>query len=196
MGTTNSSPVEVGGRDGIERTLIEKAKQGDRKSQELLLRQYESSVFDLIMRIVRNRDDAMDALQDTMVKAIMNLNRYDARYDFGKWLVRIATTTALDVLRKRRREAKRQVDGGLEDIASKESPVDSQVVNKITAEAIEKAMEELDTKYRTVLLLRYRHELSYAEIADALSMPIGTVKILLHRAHKTLKQLVKEGGWQ
>lgn len=182
-------------RGGIDRLLIEKARQGDRKSQEILLSRHEQLIFDLIMRILRNRDDAMDALQDTMVKAIINLGRYDPKYDFGTWLMRIATTTSLDILRKRRREANYLVETGtsVKDIPSGEPPIDTQVANRITVEAVERAMGRLTPKYRTVLLLRYRNDLSYNEIADTLSVPVGTVKILLHRAHKALKRAIRGG---
>jgi len=180
--------------EGIERSLIEKARGGDRGSQEVLLSRYESRLFDLIMRIVRNREDAMDVLQDTMVKAIVNIDRFDPNRDFGKWLMRIATTTSLDHLRKQRRRA--NLRERYHDLLTtrREPRVDAHLEERLTHEAVERAMGSLDPRYRSVLILRYRNDFSYAEIAEVLSIPIGTVKVLLHRAHRALKEAVRKEG--
>ncbi len=175
---------------GIDRSLIDKAKAGDRVSQEILLSHYEGRVFDLIMRIVRNREDALDALQDTMIKALLNLDRYDPERDFGKWLMRIATTTCLDLLRKRKREANLRDGQDVLSLASCDQPIDRSAAARLSCEAVERALGRLQPKYRTVILLRYRDEFSYAEIAETLAIPLGTVKVLLHRAHHMLRRLV------
>lgn len=193
IGGSQAKPSVEGSK--IEAWIIEKAKSGDLASQEALLKHYESRVFDLILRIVNNYEDAKDVLQDTFVKAIVNIRRFDTRYDFGRWLMCIATRTSFDLLRKRRRQ--RTLDLEAADI---EQPIqdlsyEQQLEARINYELITKSMERLDPRYRAVLLLRYRDEFSYSEISEALGIPIGSVKVLLHRAHGKLKEVIgKEVG--
>ncbi len=174
----------------IERWIIEKARLGDLQSQEVLLRHYEARVFDLILKIVNNYEDAKDLLQDTFVKAIINIRRYDTNYDFGRWLMCIAARTSFDFLRKKKRL--KTVDLELADYEeSSVSPsFEPQLESKINNEMIIRCIESLDPRYRAVLFLRYRDDLSYAEISQALGIPMGSVKVLLHRAHQRLREMI------
>ena len=89
-----------------ETTLIEGAKNGDRASQEAIVRLYERRVYSLILRMVGNREDARDILQETMVKALTSINRYDGSYPFLSWLFKIGANKSIDFLRRRKIEFK------------------------------------------------------------------------------------------
>jgi RNA polymerase sigma-70 factor (ECF subfamily) len=191
-----------------EAILIEGAKRGERASQEAIVRLYERRVFGLVLRMVENREDARDVVQDSMVKALTGIGRYEGTSSFVTWLFRIATNTALDLLRRRKLEYRifryesdetREgpvidvddagrvvgVAGGGVGIAG-EAPGHSNV----DCEVVARCMETLPARYRTVLHLRYRDDLSYKEIAEVLSVPMGTVKVLIHRGHAELRKAV------
>jgi RNA polymerase sigma-70 factor (ECF subfamily) len=178
-----------------ERALIERARDGHRASQEALVKQYEGRAYGLILRLVRNTDDAKDILQETMVKALTSLDRYDPAYSFTTWLFRIATNKSLDLLRKRKIEFRTftyDETDPIEDIPNGSTSADEALARKLDWELIERCMEELDPRYRAVLLMRYRDGLEYKEIAHVLSTPMGTVKAMLHRGRNELKRLVRK----
>ena len=174
--------------------LIEGAKRGDRASQEAIVRFYERRVYGLIVRLVGNREDARDILQETMVKALTSINRYDGSYSFVSWLLKIGANRSLDFLRRRKLETRIFVyeddDRGIDDIADTGTSADDAIAGKADWAVVERCMGQLEPKYRTVLHLRYKDDLAYDEIARVLSIPMGTVKVLLHRGRLELKRRV------
>jgi len=174
----------------IERWIVERARSGDARSQEVLLKHYEARVFDLILRIVNNYEDAKDLLQDTFVKAIVNIRRYDTNYDFGRWLMCIAARTSFDFLRKKKRLRTVDLEVADHEESTLNPSFEPQLESKINHEMIIRCIESLDPRYRAVLLLRYRDDLSYTEISQALGVPVGSVKVLLHRAHQRLREVI------
>jgi len=174
--------------------LIEGARRGDRASQEAIVRLYERRVYGLIVRLVGNREDARDILQDTMVKALTSINRYDGSYSFVSWLLKIGANRSLDFLRRRKLETRIFVyeddDRGIDDIPDTGISADDAVASKADWAVVERCMRQLEPKYRTVLHLRYKDDLAYDEIAQVLSIPMGTVKVLLHRGRLELKRRV------
>jgi RNA polymerase sigma-70 factor (ECF subfamily) len=174
--------------------LIEGARRGDRTSQEAIVRLYERRVYGLIVRLVGNREDARDILQDTMVKALTSINRYDGSYSFVSWLMKIGANRSLDFLRRRKLETRIFVyeddDRGIDDLAGTGTSADDAVASKADWAVVARCMEQLQPKYRTVLHLRYKDDLAYDEIARVLSIPMGTVKVLLHRGRLELKRRV------
>jgi RNA polymerase sigma-70 factor (ECF subfamily) len=182
--------------EGInERDLILKARSGDGAAQETLVRLYERKVFGLIVRMVGDREAGRDVLQDTFVKALTHLNQYSPGRSFQAWLFRIAANTAKDFLRRRRLEGRYMTyedELPLERLSGGPEPADVAVARKLTWEAVERSMESLPPRYRSVLHLRYREGLAYGEIAETLSLPMGTVKALLHRGRRELKRLVRK----
>jgi RNA polymerase sigma-70 factor (ECF subfamily) len=183
----------------VEATLIEGARRGDRASQEAIVRLYERRLYGLILRIVGNSEDASDILQETMMKALTSINRYDGTYSFISWLMRIATNRSIDLLRRRKVEFKMFAydddEHSVEDVADPSAPADERLAEKIDWAVVERCMERLEPRYRAVLVLRHKDDLSYDEIARVLAIPMGTVKILLHRGRLELKrQVLKELG--
>ena len=179
--------------------LIEGARRGDRASQETLVRLYERRVYGLILRLVGNREDARDILQETMVKALTSISRYDGSYPFSSWLMRIGANKSIDLLRRRKVEvnlfAYEDDEHAIDDVADPAALADAALADKLDWAIVEACMEKLEPRYRTVLFLRYKDDLSYEEIARVLSVPAGTVKILLHRGRIELKkQVLRELG--
>jgi RNA polymerase sigma-70 factor, ECF subfamily len=178
---------------------IEGARRGDRASQEALVRLYERRVYGLILRLVGNREDARDILQETMVKALTSISRYDGSYPFSSWLMRIGANKSIDLLRRRKVEvnlfAYEDDEHAIDDVADPAALADASLADKLDWAIVEACMDRLEPRYRTVLFLRYKDDLSYEEIARVLSVPAGTVKILLHRGRIELKkQVLRELG--
>ena len=178
-----------------ERALIGRARDGDQVSQGRLVRLYERRVFGLIVRIVGNREDARDILQETMVKALTSLHMYDASYSFTSWILRIASNKSLDFLRRRKLELRifaQNDEDRTDTIPDKATPIDEVIAQKLDWDIFEGCMQRLDPRYRAALFLRYKDGLSYGEIGRVLSVPVGTVKTLLHRGRGELKEMVRE----
>jgi RNA polymerase sigma-70 factor (ECF subfamily) len=178
-----------------ERALIAGAMDGDRASQEGLVRLYERRVFGLIVRMVGNREDARDILQETMVKALTSLHMYDASYSFTSWIFRIASNKSLDFLRRQKIELRifaHDEEDRTDLFRDKATPMDEVIARKLDWDIFEGCMEKLDPRYRAALFLRYKDGLSYKEIGRVLTVPVGTVKTLLHRGRGELRELVRE----
>jgi RNA polymerase sigma-70 factor (ECF subfamily) len=175
--------------------LITAARDGDRRAQEALVRLYEARIYGHILRLVKNTEDARDILQETMVRALTQLDQFDPAHSFAGWLYRIATNKALDFLRRRKIEFRvftYEDDMPIEGVADGSVPGDEVVAQRLKWETVETCMDKLDPRYRAVLFLRYKDGLAYKEIAEALDMPMGTVKVLLHRGRHELKRLVRK----
>ncbi len=178
-----------------ERILIEGARSGDRASQETLVMRYEGRVYAMLLGMVRNTEDARDLVQETFVKALTNLHRFDFSASFRAWIMRIAANGARDFLRRRGREARifsyETDEMSVEDLGTPAGAAEAALSARIDSAVVERCMAALDPRYATVLALRYRDGYAYREISDILSIPMGTVKVLIHRGRRELKKAVK-----
>ncbi len=180
--------------------LIDMAVGGDDKAYAKLLQRYKRPVYHVILKMVRNVDDAEDLTMESFSKAFRSLHRFKKDFTFSTWLFRIATNNTIDFIRKKKintlsiENTYTDDDGGSVSIDIE----DNQNLNP-QDEAIRAQKEEimnvfvnmLPTKYQKLVRLRYFHELSYEEIAVELEAPLGTVKAQLHRARELLYDLVK-----
>jgi len=155
------------------------------------------AVYGLGYRLLGNADDADDVAQETFVRAYRALDRYDERYAFYTWLRAIATRIALNEIAKRRR---RRTEGGdafetaAETVAGADrDPIDTIAGGELAA-AVESALDELSPDYRAVLVLRAHENLSYAEIASTLEIPVGTVMSRLSRARIQVRNILAARG--
>ncbi len=142
-------------------------------------------MFNLALRITRDRDAANDCAQEAFIRAYRALGQYDSAKPLAPWLFRIATNASLNHVQ--RWHAHEQPVEELPDRAEPEetNPEAISVRREELAEVIA-AIDALPPRYRAALTLRHLHELSYQEVADALGLPIGTVKTHLHRARSAL----------
>jgi RNA polymerase sigma-70 factor (ECF subfamily) len=151
-----------------------------------LVERYGGRVFNIALRITGDADSANDCAQEAFIRAYRALHQYDPALPFGPWLYRIATNASLNhVQRWRSRETKvEELPETPEEID--EGPEATAVRREELAEVLA-AMDELPPAYRAALTLRHMQQLSYQEVADALGVPLGTVKTHLHRARAALK---------
>ena len=177
-------------RDGEIRDWVQQARGGDAQAFRRLVETHMRAVYAIAYRMMGDHDDADDVAQETFVRAHRALDRYDPSYSFYTWLRTIATRVALHELAKRKR---RRTEGGESfEMASETLPTEAADPQAL-AEAgdlrqrLDRALGTLPEEYRAVLVLRAVEQLSYAEIAETLEIPVGTVMSRLARARDKLR---------
>jgi len=181
--------------EGGEEVLVRRCLAGDEKSYRELVERYQAQVLSLAMRMVRRQEDAEDLTQETFVRMFRALDRYDPTRSFPAWFFTIASRLCIDHLRRRKfdpvpltqhdRRTDEEYDIDVED------PGLTPDVQAVHAEEERRAgdlIESLPPHYRIVVMLRHQQDLSYEEIAEALNLPLGTVKARIHRARALLRQ--------
>jgi RNA polymerase sigma-70 factor (ECF subfamily) len=174
--------------DAEDRRIVEQVLAGDTPAFERVVERYQQSVYTLALRMLGNRDEAVDATQNSLVKAYEKLHTYDARYRFFSWLYRIAVHECLNV-----RRAQRTRDTRTPPAATAIDPVDP-VETDERRRVIEAALHSLSAEHRQVIVLRHFGELSYEEIGEALGLPVKTVKSRLYTARQQLAERL--AGWE
>jgi RNA polymerase sigma-70 factor (ECF subfamily) len=177
--------------DQRELDLIARAQTQRDAFAELVERHY-ARVLNHCSRIVWDYHVAEDMAQETFVRAFVNLNRYDPQYRFISWVLRIATNLCINTLRSRGRAKVTEMTEIMEaDVPAPEATPDQVVGRK---SLIEQLLARLAPIPRTVFLMFHQDGYTAPEIADALEMPVGTVKTHLHRARLALTRAAAQGG--
>ncbi|MFN7495204.1 MAG: RNA polymerase sigma factor [Cyclobacteriaceae bacterium] len=180
--------------------LIDMAVAGDDKAYAKLLQRYKRPVYHVILKMVRNVDDAEDLMMESFSKAFRSLHRFKKDFTFSTWLFRIATNNTIDYIRKKKLntlsiENTYTDDDGASvsiDIEDKGNlDPQEETIRMQKEEIMQVFVNMLPPKYQKLVRLRYFHELSYEEIAAEIEAPLGTVKAQLHRARELMYDLVK-----
>ncbi|MBI5837068.1 MAG: sigma-70 family RNA polymerase sigma factor [Candidatus Eisenbacteria bacterium] len=175
--------------------LVARARQGDRAAFDGLVRRHAPRIFGLALRLVRDRDEAEDVVQEACVKAWLGLSAFHGGVEFRAWLLRIALNAARDHLRARRRRPDVPLDLAPEPELRETARAlpDEELERRMFSERVARAVDRLGPEHREILLLRAVEELSYDEMAAALEIPRGTVMSRLARARERLRALLDEG---
>src|SRR5207245_6273064 len=170
----------------IDKEFVKLCLGGDADAYVGLVERYGGRMYNIALRITNDRDAANDCAQEAFIRAYRALQHYDPSLPFGPWLFRIATNASLNHVQ--RWHAHGTVVNELPDSPEDqdEGPEATTLRREELAEVVS-AMEELPAPYRAALTLRHMQQLSYQEVADALEIPLGTVKTHLHRARAALK---------
>lgn len=166
------------GAPGVD--LLSRFVDGDQAAFEQLFRSFEGEVYGWIMRIVRDPGAADDVLVEAFWRAYRGRARFDPARSFGAWIRRIATNAAVDHLRSTRRRAWQSADAAL--------PAPRGPDRDTHADSIALAFRRLPPDLQTVAALALIEEEPYADIADALGIPVGTVKSRVFRATRFLRE--------
>jgi RNA polymerase sigma-70 factor (ECF subfamily) len=169
-----------------ESHLIKRAGLGDAVAFELLADIYRPTLMSLSVRMLRNVDDAKDAVQDTFVKAFRAIKDFDPERPVKPWLCRICANCCVDIVRVRRREGM-QLDSN-ENLLPDPREVDATTTGAVQQQAIVEAIGRLPEKYRRIIFMRHYRHMDVIEIAAALGKPEGTIKSWLFRARSLLKK--------
>jgi len=185
-----------------EEQLIASIQSGDRSALGPLLKLHEGRLYNVSLRMVSHREDAAEVLQDAMLKIIQNIDKFRGDAKFSTWSTRIVMNQSISHLRKRRvRRA-----GSLEAVGSGQDGEDAGAMlrNRLTdqgepgpsarveqeemVEHLRAALARIDEQFRCVIVLRDLEGLDYQQVAEALDVPLGTVKSRLFRARLALRQ--------
>lgn len=171
-----------------EEQLIEKAKRGDSQSLARLLQNNYAFLYKYLIKLTLNKAWAEDLAQDTMLKAIENLNRYNGESKFSSWLITIGSRLYIDQLRKRKREKEWQ--------ESQKTMRSLQWSFKNSGEwpTILEAMQILSEEQRLTILLKHYYGYSLEDISTLFKIPIGTVKSRLHKGLSKLREEMDDEG--
>src|SRR5262245_44943721 len=168
------------------RPLVQRCLVGDQGAMLALVERFRGQVFGLCYRMLNQREDAEDAAQETFVRVLKNLHRWDPGRDFMPWLMAIAGNRCRTALAARRR---RPIHEPTAEFVADDAP-DCQPANQL-AEEVRLALANLRPEYRQSFLLFHDQELSYTEIAESMDVPLGTIKTWVHRARRELIQQLR-----
>ena len=176
---------------------IRRCKRGEEAAFAEILSRYRGPIYNLCYRMSRNAEDARDLGQEVFIKVFSLLDRFDENYAFSSWLFRIATNHCIDHLRRNRLRFL-SLDGGVgQDGEEYEfqlpdtGPAPDKVLERKQAlERLEEVINDLPPHYKAITLLRHDQQMSYEEIAQVLSLPLGTVKARIHRARQQVQQML------
>ena len=174
---------------------MEKWQHGDMSAFEALFRQYERLVFRTAYLITGSREAAEDALQEVFVSVWKSRHTYDPnKGKLTTWLHRITVNQCSKEKARKAPVAVSLEEKGIDlpEMKPQSQPEDI-LVSKLEYERMLRAMDALDTKHRSILVLRYFNDLSYREIAEALEIPLGTVKSRLNQSLRYLKEQMNPG---
>jgi RNA polymerase sigma-70 factor (ECF subfamily) len=164
--------------------LVEALRSGDPQAPRLLIERYQGVVFGLCFRMMSHRQDAEDMAQEAFVRALRSIDRYDASRPLRPWLLEIAANRCRTALANRARRPSETAQP-LEDRAENRSAITGP---EDLAAVLEAGLRTLRPEYRLVFALYHEQNLSYEEIAEAVSRPVGTVKTWVHRARAQLAE--------
>jgi RNA polymerase sigma-70 factor (ECF subfamily) len=182
-----------------DQQVVELARKGREPAYRELIGRYQRPVFSLIYRMVRDREKSEDLTQETFIKVLNAIERYDPSYKFSSWIFKIAHNTSLDHLRKKEPETlsmqgspHARTDAEIE--ASSINPEshghnpEEYTSNRELGSEIDQAIARLRPEYRTAIILCHVEGRAYEEIAEIMDVPLGTVKTYIHRARNDLKK--------
>ena len=186
--------------DNIELRLAKLSRNRDRDAFERLVILYKDRIYNLGYRMLNDRFEAEDIVQETFLRAYKNLDKFDGMHKFSTWIYQIGINLCIDWLRKRKVRASldaKTYDGeGIElyeKLPGKNPNPESEALLSETQELIHKAINSLPRNYKSIVVLRYLHDFSLQEISEIVAMPVTTIKTRIHRGRQFLrKKLYKE----
>lgn len=179
--------------------LISKAKSGDENALEELLGKYKVAVYNLIYRMVKDKQEAEDLTQETFIKTFKSLPSFNEEYAFSTWIFKIATNNCIDFFRKRKLKTY-SIDKPIQyktseiqqDHPDPDLNAEKSMMAQERSKLIKLAIDTLPNKYNEAIVLRHQQEKSYEEIAEILDLPLGTVKARIFRAREMLNKALKD----
>jgi RNA polymerase sigma factor (sigma-70 family) len=179
----------------IDKAVIDK----DQQAYATLMKRYKKAVYFMILKMIRDADDAEDLTMEAFAKAFRNLHKFKKDYTFSTWLFRIATNNTIDFIRKKKLKTMSlnttmNDDSGNSvniDVEGDDNNPQDEFIKSQRIEMVRIFVDKLPAKYRKLVQLRYFDELSYEEIAQELEKPLGTVKAQLHRSRELLYEIAQ-----
>ncbi len=178
--------------DESDDVLIDRVKKGDCEAFSPLVGRYKMALYKIIYRMVVNRDDTEDLVQEVFIKAFREIGKFRSGMPLYPWLAKIAVNHTINFLKRERSIKPMNIEDIKEVVPShKDDPV-QMTREKILHENINRAMALLPEEYRVIMVLRVEEDMAYDEISRFLKIPRGTVMSRLARARQKLKEIFKE----
>ncbi len=178
-----------------EEQLIARAASGDGVAFSDLMAMHESRMFAVALRMCANREDAQDCLQDAMIRIYRSISGFQAKSSFSTWVYRITMNTCLDELRRRKVRGAASLDtlldGGWSPSDEEDVP-EKYAIQSEQRRTLDQAIAELPEDMRSAIVLRDIQGFSYDEIAEMLTVNIGTVKSRISRGRERLRHILKD----
>jgi len=184
--------------------LVQRSQTGDTMAMERLILKYQNRIFNVIMKMCGNTDDAAELTQETFVKVIESIGKFKGRSSFYTWLFRIAVNLTLNYCQRNAKMATRSLDAEetesdssagqvLKDFLCDDSAIDPAVLaqRRELCDLAMQAMLKLEEPQRAVMVLRDIEGMNYAQIADVLNVELGTVRSRLSRARSHLREILE-----
>ena len=169
--------------------LVDDCLRGDQLALREFFDRFRGQVYGLCYRMLGQKEDAEDATQETMVRVVRNLHRWDQNRAFEPWLLTIAGNRCRTRLAKRlKRPAHLSLEHPLPDCHFLSEDA------KLLREEIDLALTGIRSEYRTAFKLFHEKEMCYAEIAETMSVPLGTIKTWVHRARREIVTKLRKRG--
>jgi len=178
-----------------ERGVLEAIQAGQTQRFEELVSAYQNRLFGAMFVMLGDRQDAEDITQEAFTRAFLKLEAFQAKSSFFTWLHRIAFNLAIDLRRREKRArniGKVSMDVASDTLQSSDPSPPKQSEQSETQQKVYDALAKIDPERRSVITLRDLQGMDYAEIAEVLAIPIGTVRSRLHRARIELKELLAD----
>lgn len=168
--------------------VIKKVRTSNRNLYALIIDRYQKKLIRYAYNLIKNEEKAIDVVQESFIKAFVNLNDFDIEKKFSSWIYRIVHNQIINTIKKHQREISLSEDLDFQS----EEDIEKDFEKKEIVEKIEKCLENIPLLYSEPLSLYYLDEKSYEEISDILRIPMGTVATRINRAKKIMKKICKK----
>src|ERR1700680_3222340 len=178
-----------------EQKQIARARAGDAEAWGEVYRQYAPAIFRFCRRVMPTREDAEDATMDIFIKVRQKLSQYDSSRSFSAWLYTVAANHCWDLLR--RRKGRQDLETGEIENIPLEHPDPGQLeqlIERRTSQEVRRALDQLPSRARMALVLRYYADMSYDDVAATLGVRRAFVGVVLLRARHQLREILGGGG--
>jgi RNA polymerase sigma-70 factor (ECF subfamily) len=177
-----------------ETDLISRCQQGDQEALKGIFEKYQKKVYRIAYGVVRQREEALDIVQEVFIKLFRSIKNFKGRSHFYTYLYRMVMNTAIDHARKRGKQFISSLDeeGSLEPSDEVEKGPERILLQKELEERVKLAMDKLPAEQKAALIFRDVEGLSYQEMAEAMGCSIGTVMSRLHYGRKRMQELLKD----
>jgi RNA polymerase sigma factor (sigma-70 family) len=194
---TRRGPLAAPSGDTIQQMtdeqIIGRVRGGETRFFEELVRRHEDAVFAMALRFIGERGDAEDVAQEVFLRVYRSLDGFKGDAKFSTWLYRITFNMCTDWLRRNRSSRRAAGIEEAGDVVDGRVDLEEGLLDEEERRRVRRALDGLEEKYRSVVLLLYYQKMSYDQIAEVLGMPLKTVETRLYRARKMLREALLKG---
>ncbi len=174
--------------------LVDKIRDSDTELYREIVERYQAKLIRYAYTIMHDEDSAKDVVQNSFIKAYVNLKSFDTSRKFSSWIYRIVHNEALNAIKKKSKEFRPDDETWFDHIPADAAPFEETVDKKLLKNAVLAQIDKLSMKYREPVLLYYYEGQSYQQISEVLRIPVATVGTRINRGKKTLHEILKEQG--